>query len=302
MMKKLLGLALVAALCASARADTIELTNGKKIEGRVVKSSARTVRIEVLGGAIEIPRDQVKAIQEGPTALDEYAERSVKLDWEDPEAIERLARWARFKGLDEQGKNLEQAAAGIRLEKRVAAARHSNNPAVYVAVADWARACGHSRQVRRWLLERALQLDPASRDAKGALKALESEEQAEQADQTRPERAQAPAAPAKDEATADETEKLRAERDQLAHEVDKLKVRDEEREESIQRVRRAAALAALSKTVDPDGKKTTTVLVESPECGGMILVRRRVQAPPPPPPPDAGAPADPRAAARSSSR
>jgi hypothetical protein len=285
-MKKILGLAIVLSLAGVASADTIELTNGKKIEGRVVRSSAKTFRIEVLGGAIEIPRDQVRAIQEGPTALDEFAERSVKLDYEDPEAVERLARWARFRGLDEQGKNLEAVAAGIRLEKRVEGARRSRNPAVFVAVADWARASGHSTAVRRWLLECALALDPTSRDARAAIKVLEEEEDADRQAPREHSQVDAPAGPTDEELAR--AERDRVERELLQRELERVKREEEERQEELRRLRHRAAVAWLHQQegLDENGQPGVVVYVPSHEVGALVLVRRREgHAPPPPPPP-----------------
>jgi hypothetical protein len=55
-------------------ADTVILTNGRRLEGRVTEDGA-TVTVETEYGTIRLPRSQVQGILKQRTVLDEYAER-----------------------------------------------------------------------------------------------------------------------------------------------------------------------------------------------------------------------------------
>lgn len=56
------------ALPSSARADTLVLTNGSKIEGRIVKETGAEVVIDVPGvGKLNVERRRIKEIRRGAT-------------------------------------------------------------------------------------------------------------------------------------------------------------------------------------------------------------------------------------------
>jgi hypothetical protein len=66
---------LLCVLCASTLfADTVILTNGRRLVGRVTEDGA-TVVVETEYGTIRLPRAQVQGILKQRTVLDEYAER-----------------------------------------------------------------------------------------------------------------------------------------------------------------------------------------------------------------------------------
>ena len=75
-MKKMILTALVAALGASvASADEIQLTNGRKITGKVTQKDAGKVVVEVGAGTITLDAKEVSAVNPGRTAIDEYQEK-----------------------------------------------------------------------------------------------------------------------------------------------------------------------------------------------------------------------------------
>src|SRR5215510_11828260 len=75
-MKKLTLTALVVALAASvAAADEVQLTNGRKINGKVVKKDVNKVVIEVGAGTITLDAKDVSSVNPGRTAIDEYQDK-----------------------------------------------------------------------------------------------------------------------------------------------------------------------------------------------------------------------------------
>jgi tetratricopeptide (TPR) repeat protein len=59
------GLFAVLLLCSAALADVIELTNGDKIEGKILEETETGVRIQTSYGPLVIPRNQIKNITKG---------------------------------------------------------------------------------------------------------------------------------------------------------------------------------------------------------------------------------------------
>jgi hypothetical protein len=95
-MKRIILTLTIAALGASvAAADEIQLTNGRKITGKVSKKDGGKVVVEVGAGTIVLDAKDVSSVNPGRTALDEYSEKwqAVKGSTKAAEFLE-LARWA----------------------------------------------------------------------------------------------------------------------------------------------------------------------------------------------------------------
>src|SRR5262245_59933693 len=72
-MKKIILTAIIAALGISvAAADEIQLTNGRRITGKVTRKDAAKVVVEVGAGTITLDAKDVSSVNPGRTALDEY--------------------------------------------------------------------------------------------------------------------------------------------------------------------------------------------------------------------------------------
>jgi hypothetical protein len=165
MRRALLSLALFAALGGSARADVIHFANGRTVEGRVVERSATTLTIEVGGGQLTLPVDQVARVEARRAPQDDLADRTRKTDMGDPDAVTRLAEWAASRGLGDTARQLEAHAEGVRLERQVEAARASNTAGAWLDVLAWAEAKGHGKVVLVWLVQQALKVDPQDPEA-----------------------------------------------------------------------------------------------------------------------------------------
>lgn len=95
-MKKIILVLSIAALGAlPAAADEIQLTNGRKITGKVSKKDAKQVVVEVGGGTITLDAKDVSAVNPGRTPIDEYADKyaAVKDSKKASDHID-LAKWA----------------------------------------------------------------------------------------------------------------------------------------------------------------------------------------------------------------
>jgi tetratricopeptide (TPR) repeat protein len=81
-------------------ADTIILTNGDRIEGKILEEGDQAVRIQTKYGPVDLPRRSIRRIvREGP-AQAEYQQKAAELAKEHVE----LAQWCAQKGLEEEAK------------------------------------------------------------------------------------------------------------------------------------------------------------------------------------------------------
>jgi hypothetical protein len=95
-MKQLSLVALIVALAASvAAADEVQLTNGRKITGKVVKKDVNKVVIEVGAGTITLDAKDVSSVNPGRTGIDEYQEKynAIKDSTKASDFL-ALAKWA----------------------------------------------------------------------------------------------------------------------------------------------------------------------------------------------------------------
>lgn len=93
---------------APAGADVVRLTNGHRIEGRVFDQGERVV-LETVDGLVVLRRDQVAAIDSGPTPQDLYIARRASLDIQDAQGLFDLGLWCRRSGLYREGAEVLRA-------------------------------------------------------------------------------------------------------------------------------------------------------------------------------------------------
>jgi hypothetical protein len=95
-MKKIILTAVIAALGISvAAADEIQLTNGRRITGKVTRKDGGKVVVEVGAGTITLDAKEVSSVNPGRTALDEYQEKWVAVkDSTKPSDFLNLAKWS----------------------------------------------------------------------------------------------------------------------------------------------------------------------------------------------------------------
>jgi len=103
-------------LAVPAFADDVYLVNGRKFEGVIAETSGSQVRIQMQGGTLSLPKDQVLRIEQGESSLAEYLHRKEALK-KNPAARAsewlELARWARGKQLDQATREAALAAAAL---------------------------------------------------------------------------------------------------------------------------------------------------------------------------------------------
>ncbi len=93
-------LAIVLAVGSVALADTVILSNGDKIEGKILEENEQMVRIQTKYGPVSLAKRGIRSIvREGP-AEDEYKEKAAALAKDHVE----LARWCKEKGLEDEAK------------------------------------------------------------------------------------------------------------------------------------------------------------------------------------------------------
>lgn len=156
-----------------ALGDVVHLTNGRRIEGKVVDERRGAVHLEVPGGRVVLPASSVDRIERRETPQEEYGQRARATDMTDPDSVDTLASWAGARGLGDQADHLRALAQGLRLERRVAAIRGSRHAQDWVDVYQWSRGAGASLEVQRWLVERAAALDPEHPAVRAAVRSLE---------------------------------------------------------------------------------------------------------------------------------
>jgi hypothetical protein len=114
-------LLLLSFVAVPAFADDVYLVNGGKFEGVIAETTGSQVRIQMQGGTLSLPKEQVLRVDSGDSSLAEYLRRKEALkkspstraaDWLE------LARWAHGKELDQATR--ESALAAATLEPKLA--------------------------------------------------------------------------------------------------------------------------------------------------------------------------------------
>ncbi len=105
----IIALSVLLVCLATAFADVVVLKDGRRLEGKIVKETEDTVTLRGKYGEVEISRDEIAAIERGPTSLEEYRRRASQVKGT-AEAHYELGRWCMEKGLKtEAGKHYREA-------------------------------------------------------------------------------------------------------------------------------------------------------------------------------------------------
>jgi hypothetical protein len=142
-------------LAAPALADVVRLKNGRLIEGKVVKRTSSDVHLRTPAGVLVLPLATVASVETAHTAQQELATKLRVNDLDDVAAIDDLALWCSARGLGEQATDLLELSRGIRLERRVAAARAAKSARDFAEAFLWAREQGFDPVVQGWLVGQA---------------------------------------------------------------------------------------------------------------------------------------------------
>jgi len=111
-MRQMLLVALGLALCASARADIVHLTNGRSVEGKVSETPDK-VTVAMSQGSVSFPRAQVQRIERSESVLEAFERRRTALPADDAAARAALGVWALGERMDRQAKELFREALAI---------------------------------------------------------------------------------------------------------------------------------------------------------------------------------------------
>lgn len=150
------GLVALLAMVSAAAADEVLLTSGGKLSGIVRSEDAASVTVELGAGTVAVPRDQVKEIRRGSSALSEFYERAGRLkESKDAAAIAELASWARGKGLERHARR--QFERVLQLDPNHVAARRALGFALHegkwLTRTELLAATGHVLFRGRWMTE-----------------------------------------------------------------------------------------------------------------------------------------------------
>ena len=184
-MKQLSLAALIVALTASvAAADDIQLTNGRKISGKVVKKDVNKVVIEVGAGTITLDAKDVSSVNPARTPIDEYQEKygAVKDSTKASDFL-GLAKWAEDNKLTRYTPSLYQKVIALDPENAQARAalRHEKMGGKWMTFEEAQTARGLVLVEDRWITKAEVELIEKRR--------LEAKERAMAADQERKRRA-----------------------------------------------------------------------------------------------------------------
>jgi hypothetical protein len=153
--------------CANLRADTVTLTNGKVLEGRVTEDGDKII-VELPFGVIKLNRSQVRSIVTKATVQDELAERRAalqkKLAEETPPAKAaaqlwfELAKWAGERELTHAQNELLRTV--IALDSEHAGARKAQgyvqHNGRWMSRAERNQALGFVQIDKKWISPEAL--------------------------------------------------------------------------------------------------------------------------------------------------
>lgn len=108
-------------------ADDVYLANGRKFEGVIAEATDSEVRIQIQGGVLVLPKNQVARIEAGDSNLAEFLRRREALKKSQGQAADwlQLSRWAKARQLDQAARESALAAAALdpRLEGLAAGLR-----------------------------------------------------------------------------------------------------------------------------------------------------------------------------------
>ncbi len=107
---------------AAASADRLILTDGRAFTGTITAETVNTISIETDNETLSFLADDVAELITTEQLLAQLAEQIAQTPSDDPNALCKLASWARENGLSEQADELYQAA--MKLDANCVEARH----------------------------------------------------------------------------------------------------------------------------------------------------------------------------------
>jgi hypothetical protein len=181
-MKKLILTLTIAALGGSlASADEVQLTNGRKLTGKVTKRDGGKVVVEVGAGTIVLDAKDVSSVNPGRTALDEYNEKwqGVKGSTKASDFL-ALAKWAEENKLSRYTAELYQKVIALDPDNAQARAglRHEKIGGKWLTFEEAQTARGLVLVEDRWITKAEVQLMEKRRlEAKERAQAIAEERQ-----------------------------------------------------------------------------------------------------------------------------
>jgi hypothetical protein len=96
-------------------ADTVYLANGRTFEGVIAEVTDSSVKIQMPGGSLSLPRSHVLRVDKSESDFAEYLRRKAELKRSGAGAEEwlKLARWSKSQGLDQGTREAALAAADL---------------------------------------------------------------------------------------------------------------------------------------------------------------------------------------------
>ncbi|MHC5010422.1 MAG: hypothetical protein ACYTG6_05640 [Planctomycetota bacterium] len=173
----LLGTFLLAGLAVTpARADILELTDGRIVEGDVIRGE-ETYLVRSRFGVVEVPVGEVKSLTEAPPLDTQIREHLATLDADDMENRALLSRWLRDIGRLDEADAMAEAVLEADPENAVAheVLGHIRHRGVWRTPDEAKRAEGFERHGDRWYTPQ----EWANVEDNARLEALEQERRAE---------------------------------------------------------------------------------------------------------------------------
>src|SRR5262245_8724872 len=179
-------------------ADQVFLKDAGSLTGRIVSQTATQVEVDVGGGIIGVPMENVARIEKGRCALDDYEDRAHKLAPSDAAGWRKLGKWANDQGLSTQASEAyekvlkvapndpeaNQAFGRVQLDGKWVTEEESYRARGYIqyqgqwmtpAEAQLAQQDAANQQARRHAEDRARQAEEQARDAERRAAEAEAE-------------------------------------------------------------------------------------------------------------------------------
>ena len=153
-----------------ARADTVRLNDGTRIEGVRATIEGDRIRVARELGSSTIPaRDVAEIVTDAEWRDRGELERRRRAAGQDPIALRGVAAWCEAHGFPAEARDLVALARGISLDRRLEALARARDVDGYVELAAEMRADGHAPAECVAVLEKALALAPESLAVRRAL-------------------------------------------------------------------------------------------------------------------------------------
>jgi hypothetical protein len=163
------GLALL--LSAVAFADTVTLTNGRKLEGKARRAGDRVI-IKTPGGELILEASEVRGIEKGRTVADDYLDKSKAVAKDDADAQANLAAWCNEKGLRKEARAHWRAVLVLDADHAEAreALGYRQQDGVWMTADEVKEAAGFVKIGGKWVERTQARRSKRDREQKKAVK------------------------------------------------------------------------------------------------------------------------------------